>query len=214
MSLLDTQEHSHSQDIAVRSRSGTSTPSITTSRVPEHIMNSEIDHIYQTAGPATKILYELAFDPEHPREPNWIIRWMLWHVFRYRDGRQARGDALPRHDTGDNPSSDENDDSVQTTARPPLISTGAVSSNASREHARGIAQGTGAADGDAAISDKICALKERQNDEFRTDYNQGSCMFGKFQAKVVDRGSYHLAINGYNGSESAKLVDQTEYQTE
>ncbi|KAM3416939.1 hypothetical protein BST61_g8526 [Cercospora zeina] len=64
--------------------------SYTTSQVDEDIMDAEVRRIYRTAQPTTRTLYDLAVDPEVPERPNWIIRWMLWHVFRYRDGRQAQ----------------------------------------------------------------------------------------------------------------------------
>lgn len=94
-------------------------------------MNDEILYIYHHAGPATKILYELAFDPDHPQEPNWIIRWMLWHVFRYRDGRQARGEPPARQQLAETPSTDDDDDheAAQGRARSAHVSNGAGSSN-------------------------------------------------------------------------------------
>ncbi|KAI5362260.1 hypothetical protein Slin15195_G059110 [Septoria linicola] len=62
--------------------------SYSTSQIDEAVMDAEVSRIYETAQPATKPLYDLAIDPDQPQRPNWIIRWMLWHVFRYRDGRQ------------------------------------------------------------------------------------------------------------------------------
>lgn len=59
-----------------------------TSQIDESIRNLEAAWIYEHAQPVTKPLYNLGHDPEHPDKPNWVIRWMLWHVFRYKDGRQ------------------------------------------------------------------------------------------------------------------------------
>ncbi|CAK1365104.1 unnamed protein product [Cercospora beticola] len=73
-------------------------------------MDEEVRRIYHTAQPTTKTLYDLAVDPELPERPNWIIRWMLWHVFRYRDGRQAQkpvgaNDAVGNGDESPSPTS-------------------------------------------------------------------------------------------------------------
>ncbi|KXT16160.1 hypothetical protein AC579_894 [Pseudocercospora musae] len=59
-----------------------------TSQIDESIMDAEVRHIYENAQAVTRPLYELGQDSAQPENPNWIIRWMLWHVFRYRDGRQ------------------------------------------------------------------------------------------------------------------------------
>ncbi|KAF1817991.1 uncharacterized protein K489DRAFT_435507 [Dissoconium aciculare CBS 342.82] len=60
------------------------------SYVGDQILSDESLRVYNRACPDTRKIYDLAFDPDRPRDPNWIIRWFLWHVFRYRDGRQAR----------------------------------------------------------------------------------------------------------------------------
>ncbi|KXT02478.1 hypothetical protein AC579_994 [Pseudocercospora musae] len=64
-----------------------------TSQIDESIINSEVAWIYEHAQPVTKPLYHLGHDPENPSKPNWVIRWMLWHVFRYKDGRQKNSSA-------------------------------------------------------------------------------------------------------------------------
>ena len=33
------------------------------------------------------MVYDLGHDTEGVEMENWVIRWMLWHVFRYRDNR-------------------------------------------------------------------------------------------------------------------------------
>ncbi|KAH9839598.1 hypothetical protein Tdes44962_MAKER08053 [Teratosphaeria destructans] len=43
--------------------------------------------IYHLARPLTRQVYDLGRDTERVEEENWVIRWMLWHVFRYRDNR-------------------------------------------------------------------------------------------------------------------------------
>ncbi|KAL2030010.1 hypothetical protein VTO58DRAFT_109202 [Aureobasidium pullulans] len=47
--------------------------------------------IYREASPETKTMYEKGHDTESFNEENWIIRWMLWHVFRFRDSRNKPG---------------------------------------------------------------------------------------------------------------------------
>ncbi|CAK4023303.1 Hypothetical predicted protein [Lecanosticta acicola] len=57
--------------------------------ITEAAVQREIVRIYQNARPDTKIMYGLGHDTEGDVESNWIIRWLLWHVFRYRDERNA-----------------------------------------------------------------------------------------------------------------------------
>ena len=52
-------------------------------------MRNELARIYREASPATKIIYDLAQDNATGQSENWIIRWLLWHVFRYRDERNG-----------------------------------------------------------------------------------------------------------------------------
>jgi hypothetical protein len=55
----------------------------------------EVQHIFATASPETRAVYELGqyadglgpFGDRQGPLDNWIIRWCLWHVFRYRDDR-------------------------------------------------------------------------------------------------------------------------------
>lgn len=60
------------------------------SHVGDQMLSDEASRVYSHASPDTRKIYDLAFDPDRPNDPNWVIRWFLWHVFRYRDGRQAR----------------------------------------------------------------------------------------------------------------------------
>lgn len=81
---------------------GGKSTSYSTSQVGEEIMDDEVRRIYHTAQPTTRPLYDLAVDPELPDRPNWIIRWMLWHVLRYRDGRQTQKPAGSNDSVGSN----------------------------------------------------------------------------------------------------------------
>lgn len=53
-------------------------------------IHKAIESIYDRAGPETKAVYDRGRDPAVDAESNWIIRWMLYHCFRYRDGRNKR----------------------------------------------------------------------------------------------------------------------------
>ncbi|CAK1356647.1 unnamed protein product [Cercospora beticola] len=74
-----------------------------TSQVDTEAMAAECRRIYLRASSTTKPIYDLAEDPCTPGLPNWIIQWMLWHVFRYRDGRGElhRADRLRKTEDGD-----------------------------------------------------------------------------------------------------------------
>lgn len=64
-------------------------PPYTFSQLDEDAVHKEILYIYRNARKETKIMYSLGHDSEGDHEENWIIRWLLWHVFRYRDERNS-----------------------------------------------------------------------------------------------------------------------------
>lgn len=64
-------------------------PPYTFSQLDEAAVNKEIVYIFHNARPETKIMYSLGHDRNGDHEENWIIRWLLWHVFRYRDDRNS-----------------------------------------------------------------------------------------------------------------------------
>lgn len=80
-----------------------------TAQIHEVAWQSEVMRIYNQAQPQTLAVYRFGHDVADPQNPdNWIIRWMLWHVFRYRDYRNKnRPDKSPRDDRY--PSSDEDE---------------------------------------------------------------------------------------------------------
>lgn len=75
-------------DLTARDLESDGEASYPSSWVDEQIFDAEVAYIFRNAQPATKILYDLAHDGLAVHSANWIIQWMLWHVFRYRDGRQ------------------------------------------------------------------------------------------------------------------------------
>ena len=77
-------------------------PPFSNSQIDEHATRREVLRIYRTSREETKEMYDLGYDPEQGLEQNWVIRWMLWHVFRYRDRRNHhRGPASPQLDGGE-----------------------------------------------------------------------------------------------------------------
>ena len=80
-------------------------------------MHRETIHIYQTARPETKAYYDRAHYTEGGTEENWIIKWFLWHVFRYRDNRN-RGRSVPAPNPRDsnNAASTGDSDDQRTTS--------------------------------------------------------------------------------------------------
>ncbi|KAI7341521.1 hypothetical protein KC315_g35 [Hortaea werneckii] len=57
-------------------------PPYSHAHVTETAIHREILRIYQRARPETRQVYDLGRDLERVEEENWVIRWMLWHVFR------------------------------------------------------------------------------------------------------------------------------------
>ncbi|QDS74955.1 hypothetical protein FKW77_004719 [Venturia effusa] len=66
------------------------------SMITETARHREIISIYSTSSPETRVWYDRAITNDGTWD-NWIIRWCLWHVFRYRDDRN-RGSS--RHGPG------------------------------------------------------------------------------------------------------------------
>lgn len=62
-------------------------PPYSNAQISESAIHREILRIYQLARRETREIYDLGRDAERVEEENWVIRWMLWHVFRYRDNR-------------------------------------------------------------------------------------------------------------------------------
>ena len=64
-------------------------PPYTFGQIDEEAIHNEVIRIYKDARKDTRIMYELGRDRDGDHEENWIIRWLLWHVFRYRDDRNS-----------------------------------------------------------------------------------------------------------------------------
>jgi len=68
------------------------------SMITETARHREIQNVYATASPETRIWYDRAIMNDGGWD-NWIIRWCLWHVFRYRDDRNRHNRRSPTGDT-------------------------------------------------------------------------------------------------------------------
>ncbi|TKA71115.1 hypothetical protein B0A55_07862, partial [Friedmanniomyces simplex] len=84
-------------------------PPFSHAHISETAIHREILHIYYHARPETRVIYNLGHDRERVEEENWVIRWMLWHVFRYRDNRNRNRRGPPNGSPGDD-EDDEDDD--------------------------------------------------------------------------------------------------------
>jgi hypothetical protein len=68
------------------------------SMITETARHREIQNVYATASTETRIWYDRAIMNDGGWD-NWIIRWCLWHVFRYRDDRNRHNRRSPTGDT-------------------------------------------------------------------------------------------------------------------
>ena len=73
-------------------------PPYSNAQISETAIHREILRIYQSARRETKAVYDLGRDTDRIEEENWVIRWMLWHVFRYRDNRNKNRRAVSPSD--------------------------------------------------------------------------------------------------------------------
>ena len=84
-------------------------PPYSNAQISETAIHREILRIYNSSRRETRAIYDLGRDTDRIEEENWVIRWMLWHVFRYRDSRNRnRRTASPSDggDSGSTPSSE------------------------------------------------------------------------------------------------------------
>lgn len=62
-------------------------PPYTYNQITETARHSEILNIYRLATPETRQFYDRGRYIDGPNEENWVIRWCLYHSFRYTDNR-------------------------------------------------------------------------------------------------------------------------------
>ena len=69
-------------------------PPYSNTQISDTAMHHETLYIYYHSRNETRRYYDLGHYTEGENEENWIIKWLLWHVFRYRDNRN-RGRSMP-----------------------------------------------------------------------------------------------------------------------
>ncbi|KAK4553090.1 hypothetical protein LTR86_009817 [Recurvomyces mirabilis] len=84
-------------------------PPYSHAQVSETALHREILNVYRSARRETRAVYDLGHDMDRIEQENWVIRWMLWHVFRYRDNRNRnrKGNAAGNGDDEDEDDSGE-----------------------------------------------------------------------------------------------------------
>ncbi|KAF2460400.1 hypothetical protein BDY21DRAFT_164019 [Lineolata rhizophorae] len=65
-------------------------PPYSSNQISETAMHSEIMNIFVLSQGRVREWFERGHYQNGPTQDNWIIRWLLWHVFRYRDNRNRR----------------------------------------------------------------------------------------------------------------------------
>lgn len=55
--------------------------------IMESALHKEVEVIFTSASERTAPWYNLGVYQDGSNRENWVIRWCLWHVFRYRDDR-------------------------------------------------------------------------------------------------------------------------------
>ncbi|KAF2178356.1 hypothetical protein K469DRAFT_600197 [Zopfia rhizophila CBS 207.26] len=59
-------------------------------QLSETAKHREILDIVRAASPQTRRYYDMGRYITQVNEENWVVRWYLWHSFRYRDNRDNR----------------------------------------------------------------------------------------------------------------------------
>lgn len=89
-------------------------------QVSETALHREMLEIYRLARPETRAYYNLGHSTHGLNMENWIIKWLLWHVFRYRDNRnRGRVAAAAPVGSGTSPNSSSGRAAAATSASPP-----------------------------------------------------------------------------------------------
>jgi len=65
----------------------------------ETAMHREVMNIWKLASNETKSYYNYGHTQSTANVDNWVIRWLVWHAFRYRDNRNNRASTTPEEPT-------------------------------------------------------------------------------------------------------------------
>jgi hypothetical protein len=123
-------------------------PPFSNAQLNETATHREILNIYQHARPETRMFYDMGRDVDGLEEENWVIRWLLWHVFRYRDNRNKNR----RNGSPSGPGSPGSSEHSNSEIQAPLTASGSSSTHAMPDilH-RPMGQATGGGGGSAEI---------------------------------------------------------------
>ncbi|KAL2040806.1 hypothetical protein N7G274_006264 [Stereocaulon virgatum] len=80
---------------ALRREHRNAEPPWTANQFTEDAFNAAIATIESQASARTRVLYARG---RNRNGPNWVIRWILYHVCRYRDGRNKKAQSRNFHD--------------------------------------------------------------------------------------------------------------------
>ncbi|KAK4498083.1 hypothetical protein PRZ48_010739 [Zasmidium cellare] len=94
-----------------------------TAQIHEAAWQREVLRIFEQARPETRAVYRFGQDTSQDANgvelvDNWIIRWMLWHVFRYRDYRNRNRPPGPNPPPPPSSSSSSDDEQDPPSANP------------------------------------------------------------------------------------------------
>jgi len=65
-------------------------PPYSADNMTETAMHREVMNIWTLASPETRRYYNFGGIQNAANTDNWVIRWCLWHAFRYRDNRNGK----------------------------------------------------------------------------------------------------------------------------
>ena len=99
-------------------------PPFSNAQLNETATHREILNIYQHARPETRMFYDMGCDTDGLEEENWVIRWLLWHVFRYRDNRNKNR----RHGSPNGARSPSSSEHSNSEIHAPLVAAGGSTS--------------------------------------------------------------------------------------
>lgn len=102
-------------------------PPFSSSQMTETALHNEVLAIWRNAGPETRSIYDRGAYMDGQNVDNWIIRWVLWHVFRYRDSRNGPrpngGRSRQRHDSESSSAWSPSDESSSACTCSPFMMT-------------------------------------------------------------------------------------------
>ncbi|KAF2841978.1 hypothetical protein M501DRAFT_372936 [Patellaria atrata CBS 101060] len=65
-------------------------PPYSWAHISESAKHKEVREIFRTASPIAAPYFQYGEFMDGQNQDNWVIRWLLWHTFRYKDSRNVR----------------------------------------------------------------------------------------------------------------------------